>query len=139
MKYYVLGFLFTEDGKKVVLIHKNRPDWQAGYLNGVGGHIENSDDNSELAMVREFYEETGVLIENWTPLAAMQGKDWSVDCYKAFSDKAYDIKTITDEEVILVDVDKINRLNIINGLSYLIPMALQNEKIEIRIKYVDLL
>ena len=39
-KYYVLGFLFSPDCKRVALIIKNRPDWQAGFLNGIGGKID---------------------------------------------------------------------------------------------------
>ena len=37
MKYSV-GFLFNPDETKVVLIKKNRHDWEKGLLNGVGGH-----------------------------------------------------------------------------------------------------
>lgn len=58
MKTYVLGFCFNAALNKVVLIRKNRPQWQAGKLNGVGGHVE----PWELplgAMVREFREESG--------------------------------------------------------------------------------
>ncbi len=40
MKGYVLGFAFDEDYEWVALIKKNRPQWQAGKLNGVGGKIE---------------------------------------------------------------------------------------------------
>jgi len=37
MTEYVLGFLM--DNYRVVLIEKQRPAWQKGLLNGVGGHI----------------------------------------------------------------------------------------------------
>ena len=40
MERMVVGFAFTEDRRSVILIRKNRPEWQAGRLNGVGGHIE---------------------------------------------------------------------------------------------------
>ena len=40
MKKYVLTFLFTSDYKNVWLIEKNRPNWQKGSLNGIGGKIE---------------------------------------------------------------------------------------------------
>jgi 8-oxo-dGTP diphosphatase len=40
MNKYVVGFLFNSDTNKVCLIKKNRPQWQKGRLNGVGGHIE---------------------------------------------------------------------------------------------------
>jgi hypothetical protein len=36
---YVVGFAFDTDGR-VALIRKNRPEWQAGRLNGIGGHVE---------------------------------------------------------------------------------------------------
>ena len=37
---YVLGFLFNPQHTSVVLVKKNRPDWQRGFYNGVGGHVE---------------------------------------------------------------------------------------------------
>lgn len=57
---YVLGFAFGCDGNAVLLIMKNRPKWQAGKVNGVGGKIEEDDWCAEAAMVREFKEETGI-------------------------------------------------------------------------------
>ena len=53
MKEYVVGFMFSEE------ILKNKPDWQAGRLNGVGGKVE-PNEYPDQAMVREFEEETGV-------------------------------------------------------------------------------
>lgn len=40
MNSYVCGFLMSYDMDKVVLIKKNRPDWQKGKWNGVGGKIK---------------------------------------------------------------------------------------------------
>src|SRR4051812_3192633 len=62
---YVCGFAFDLLGR-LVLIRKKRPEWQAGRLNGVGGHQEPGE-TPEVAMAREFYEETGVgcRAENW--------------------------------------------------------------------------
>lgn len=51
MKNYVVGFLFNNDMTKIVLIHKNRPYWQIGKLNGVGGKIEEYE-SSFNAMIR---------------------------------------------------------------------------------------
>ena len=53
---YCVGFLFC--GEDVLLIEKRRPKWQAGKLNGVGGHVEPGETPGE-SMVREFGEETG--------------------------------------------------------------------------------
>jgi len=70
-KKMVCGFLFT--GKMVLLVKKTRQSWQAGLLNGVGGVIEDSETPIE-AMVREFREETGVLIPSidWCHFATEQ-------------------------------------------------------------------
>lgn len=56
---YVLGFAFDKEFKHVLLVWKNRPRWQAGKLNGVGGKIEPGE-AVRAAMVREFQEETGI-------------------------------------------------------------------------------
>jgi 8-oxo-dGTP pyrophosphatase MutT (NUDIX family) len=58
VKTYVLGFCFNTSLDKVVLIKKRLPEWQAGRLNGVGGHVEHGE-TTLGAMVREFREETG--------------------------------------------------------------------------------
>lgn len=39
-KSYVVGFMLDQAREHVVLIEKNRPAWQAGKLNGVGGKVE---------------------------------------------------------------------------------------------------
>ena len=60
---WVVGFLMDSDAEQVILIRKNRPEWQAGKLNGVGGKVE----PGELiggAMYREFREETGVIVQD---------------------------------------------------------------------------
>jgi len=59
MKKYVVGFAFSGDLTRVLLVKKLHPEWQKGYWNGVGGHIEVNETPHE-AMVREFQEETGL-------------------------------------------------------------------------------
>ena len=39
MTEYVVGFMLSIDGEDVALIRKERPAWQKGRLNGIGGHI----------------------------------------------------------------------------------------------------
>lgn len=55
--------MFDDDMENVVLIKKNRPEWQKGKLNGVGGKIENNE-TPLYAMIREFQEETGCKTES---------------------------------------------------------------------------
>jgi 8-oxo-dGTP diphosphatase len=55
---YVLGFAFDKSDN-VILVRKQKPKWQKGLLNGVGGKIEIGETSSD-AMFREFREETGL-------------------------------------------------------------------------------
>lgn len=134
---YVLGFMFNEEKEKVLLIRKNRPDFQKEKLNGIGGKIENSvrvsgnispdlPESPLQAMVREFYEETGFYWDSWEKVCDVMGEDWHIEVFKAFGDinKA---RTVTDEEVCIVDINNLPK-NIMSNLSWLIPMALQKDK-----------
>lgn len=72
-KRYVVGFLFCRD--EVLLIEKARPTWQAGRLNGVGGHVEDGETYAQ-AMQREFLEETGIQSTGvWERFAHLSGDD----------------------------------------------------------------
>ena len=63
---YVCGFIFSHDYSSVWLIKKNRPEWQLGKLNGIGGRLEPLE-STYAAMVRECMEECMVQtqVENW--------------------------------------------------------------------------
>lgn len=55
---YVVAFIF-DYGNNVWLIRKQKPEWQKGCLNGIGGKIEEEELPTQ-AMYRELWEETGV-------------------------------------------------------------------------------
>lgn len=79
---YVLGFIFNKDKTKIALIRKDRPEWQKGLLNAVGGKVE-ADETSFEAMIRECKEETDqlILINEWRNFCNFSG-DWgSVECF----------------------------------------------------------
>ena len=117
---YVVGFLFQ--GDKVALIQKNRPEWQKGKLNGIGGHIE-KDENPLCAMMREFYEETGASTNRWRQYALLTNKEKTVELYLFTSSSEYlTLKSVTDEKVGWYPVNNLPD-NIIPNLRWLIPMA----------------
>lgn len=129
---YVLGFLFDEAETKVVLIEKQKPEWQKGHLNGVGGKIEEKDCNDyhlpkNNAMVREFEEETGVTTfpDNWRHFATLKGNEWSVYCMLQFNTAAVNkVRTTTSEKIIVPHLWELESYPILSNLRWLIPMAL---------------
>lgn len=121
---YVCGFIFTSDLSKVTLIKKNRPDWQKGKLNGIGGKIESTDISIPAAMARECKEETDILIDSadWTHFSMEQGDGWV--CYFFYAVSDTEPKTMEDEEVAQYNVTDISTLSVIPNLKELIPNAI---------------
>lgn len=122
---YVVGFAFNEDATKVVLIRKNKPTWQAGKLNGVGGKVE-PDEIPEDAMQREFLEETGVLtyLDDWQNFLTIRGDGFVLHCFRAFLDIS-GVRTVEREVVEVVDTYPLPRDTIPN-LQWIVPLALDN-------------
>ena len=135
MKYYVLGFLFDEEKKRVALIKKNRPEWQAGFFNGIGGKVEKGETGEE-AMTREFEEEAGVTVTDWNLMCIMDNVDWVCLCYCSTGDLSK-LKSLTDEEVSVWNIYELEELNVVSNLRWLIPMAIdEGQKFEVPfIKY----
>lgn len=122
---YVAGFMFDEGEQRVALIRKTKPEWQAGYLNGIGGKIE-SDETPIQAIEREFKEETGAKTTGWKKFAELIGKDYVVHFFFNACDveDLYELKTTTDEKVEIILLEDLENYKHINNLSWLIPMAL---------------
>lgn len=87
MKHYVLGFVFSRNHDKVLLIRKERPSWQAGLWNGIGGKIDEKDLDPLEAMQRETTEEIGYEY-NWKHCITFVCSGGTVFVYKAISNYA---------------------------------------------------
>lgn len=130
-KEYVVGFMFDDSGERVVLIRKNRPEWQAGKANGVGGKVEENELHT-AAMVREFFEETGVQtnLSDWDLFATMAGRDFhefEISFFRSFNTEFYAAaETKTDEKIEkwYPDTECFENGNPVPNLKWLIPMAL---------------
>lgn len=75
MEQYAIGLLFyRSDDLYIPLVLKNRPDWQQGWFNAPGGHIEKGETPVD-AVVRKMYEEVGVHTDprHWQPVAYING------------------------------------------------------------------
>lgn len=142
LKEYVLGFAFSKDRQYLVLIKKDRPEWQAGKLNGIGGKLEPRKDNKEFnedpidAMIREFKEETGVSTEakDWDYFGKMSfkkdvmGGSANIYLYRMFSEEIYGCHKVETEEVIIHRVEMfLSSYNLMPNLPLLINLALSKE------------
>jgi 8-oxo-dGTP pyrophosphatase MutT (NUDIX family) len=140
---YVCGFLFFYDtgqqsfeyimspekaNRKVLLILKDRPAWQAGKYNGIGGKIELGEKPIE-AMTRECFEESGLKIKDWQQYAIMEGPGYRVYFFKAFQDSIEKWQQRTTEALAAFPSDKLPP-NLINSNRYLIPLALEKDMVE---------
>ncbi len=128
MTYYVTGFMYSTDKQRVVLIEKINPEWQRGRLNGVGGKIE-KDETPEMAMSREFEEETGVVTasEAWKVFAVITGgHEYKVYFLYTIDDNLTQAKTVEAEKVGIYDVDDMPQ-NVLHNLKWLIPMSLDDK------------
>lgn len=103
-QHYVAGFLMDGDDN-VVLVVKNRPAWQAGRLNGVGGKVE-AGESPHAAMVREFSEEAGLVIEEWEAFLTLSFGHGAVHFFRAFAPAAVlaAAASRTDEQIVVLPV-----------------------------------
>lgn len=126
---YVVRFAFDENGR-VLLMEKQKPEWQKGFWNGVGGKIEKGE-YAKDAICREFYEETGVTtsVLQWRLFCILKGgqypDDWKVYCY-SINIEADQPKQ--QEEEIIAWYDHLPE-NIIDNLKWLVPMARASSKV----------
>ena len=121
---YVAGFVFDQAREHVILIRKNRPTWQAGRLNGVGGHIEPGESAQE-AMRREFEEEAGLFYLWRSHFATVKGPWGSVQFFQMFADDAFTLAySRTDEQIEKHKIADLLWDQCLPNLSWLIPLGL---------------
>jgi 8-oxo-dGTP diphosphatase len=136
---YVCGFAFSEDKQNVLLIEKDRPEWQAGKLNGVGGKIEEIDRSEKInpqnyplyAMIREFKEEVGIQtsIPDWKVFAIMEGDNSKVYCFRTFSNRIFQKKQMESEYPTIIPCEYIGFQKTVPNVNFLVPMALYTNEL----------
>lgn len=124
---YVVGFMFSSDLQKIVLIEKQKPEWQKGFLNGVGGSIE-FEENVYDAMVREFFEETGVSTRkiDWWNFCIVydEKKDISLYLFRChYHSDFHKVKSMEFEKIDIYDCSDLLTLKTVPNLKTFIPMA----------------
>ncbi len=135
MTEYVAGFYFNEDFSQVALIQKQRPSWQKGKLNAIGGKIEDGEAPKD-AMVREFKEESGVdtNTSKWVEFLELSGYDFKVYFYKTVGPNINELIGQEDELIYKCYVNTFGNQDVIPNLRWIIPMALENSEIVYLVK-----
>lgn len=130
MKNTVVGFLFSPNLKNVMLIEKTNPEWQAGWMNGVGGKIEPGETPLE-AMKRETEEEFGIVVDGWNQFTTMyfEENDFTLHCFRYVcktTDEFISVKQTTEEKPVPLNLSYLQSesVKVINNLRWLIPMAI---------------
>lgn len=149
MQAFVLGFVFSLDLKRILLIRKNRPAAFKDLWNGIGGKVEPGESPIN-AMVREAREEAGLDVpleypssseafkvdlilqgcikkhhsDTWQRFATMTNDECRIHVYRAFHENLDEAKQATDEEVRIFDVADLGRLPVVPGVVMLASMAL---------------
>lgn len=140
---YVLGFAFSRNKDDIMLIKKQKPEWQSGLYNAIGGKI-NDNETPVQAMKREFKEETGVFINEksadatfngWQQFATIYVNEHTIYCFRAFTNLIYQCTTNEVEEVSVHKVKMSVHYNtMIQNLKVLIPMAADESFLHCEIK-----
>ena len=124
MTKYVVGIIFCEN--KVLLIRKNRPSWQSGGLNGVGGKVSAYESYYD-AMVRECREECNLVISNWEYIGMLTDiVDYKVKYYKAYVPTFDTVCSNTDEKVEIFNIADINYSMLISPTDVFLRLAVHN-------------
>ena len=120
----VAGFLFCHD--RVLLVQKQQPVWQLGLWNAVGGKVDGTE-TAEDAMVREFHEETRVLVgaSSWSHFATEEGQDYAVHFFSASISYKPPMPDFNDTQEPLRWhwLQGISAVPVVGNLHWLIPLA----------------
>jgi 8-oxo-dGTP diphosphatase len=133
-KEYVTGFATECDTGRVLLVRKNKPKWQRGILNGIGGKVEPGELPAD-AMRREFREEVGSDVNGyWTYFAKIicpLGTDpvgyptilyyFHATCFVLPRDNGFNDAGEELEAVHLHDIH--SRPDVARNLKWLLPLA----------------
>lgn len=126
---YVVGFMFSADHSQLALIRKSKPEWQAGKLNGIGGKVDPGED-ATAAMVREFFEESGVETtpRQWHHFLELNGGDeFQVDCFVTSGDLLA-LKSTEEEQIEISFTAALHplRQDVVENLPWIVGLAIDH-------------
>ncbi|WP_418185419.1 NUDIX domain-containing protein [Aliarcobacter vitoriensis] len=127
---YVVGII--TDGKKILLLKKNNPDWQKGLYNAVGGKVE-LESTPLQTIIKDCKDKIGLDIINWKEVDSVLLPNGIELTYFFAILEENDInkaQSLTDERVELFDINNLPK-NILKDLK------IQIDKIFFKIEKKD--
>lgn len=125
-----LGYVFSPDGSKVLLVHRNkRPDdFHFGKFNGLGGKLEAGEDVVG-GMRREILEEAGIACDalelrgtiSW-PGFGKGGQDWFGFLFRVTAYSGAPFTENAEGTLEWVDVARVPELNLWDGDRHFLPL-----------------
>jgi 8-oxo-dGTP diphosphatase len=126
-----LGYVFSPDGTKVLMVHRNRrlDDAQLGKYNGLGGKL-NADEDVVAGMRREIREEAGIECESlrlagtisW-PGFGKGGEDWFGFIFRIDRFTGTPMTDNAEGTLEWVEVGRVLVLPLWEGDRYFLPMV----------------
>lgn len=126
-----LGYVFSPDRRRVLLVHRNaRPgDAHLGKYNGLGGKLER-DEDIVTGMRREIREEAGIACEtlqlagtvSW-PGFGKNGEDWFGFIFRVLSWTGTPHAANDEGRLEWVDLDRVADLPMWDGDRYFLPLV----------------
>jgi 8-oxo-dGTP diphosphatase len=126
-----LGYVFSPDGRQVLLVHRNRrpTDPHFGKYNGLGGKLE-ADEDVVACLRREIREESGLECEELTlrgtiswPGFGAEGEDWFGFVFRVDRWSGSPRTENPEGDLVWVDIDRVLQLPLWEGDRHFLPLV----------------
>jgi 8-oxo-dGTP diphosphatase len=120
-----LGFIYTPQLDKVLLIKKQKPAFHKNKLNGLGGKCDGKE-SYRKCLSREVLEESGLEIPQaqWHKMGVLSWDEWHVEIFAAIlKEKEKHTSMMKTNEVAWYSTKHIPS-NVIENLHWLIPLGI---------------
>jgi len=130
-----LGYLLSADGKKTLLVHRNKraEDVHLGKYNGLGGKMK-PDESIQQCLVREIREEAGVICRNLSLRGTINwkgfgrnGEDWFVFIYIINEFSGELLKENEEGELSWQPIDQLTTLPMWEGDKYFLSLVFDGD------------
>ncbi len=126
-----LGYVFSPDGRRVLLVHRNRrpDDTHFGKYNGLGGKLDAGED-VVMCMRREIREESGLECEHLTlrgtiswPGFGKGGEDWFGFIFRIDGFRGDPFAENAEGTLEWVEVERVLQLPLWDGDRFFLPLV----------------